>query len=74
MSAPLTKRVRKHRAALRAAGLRPVQILVPGTRRPGFVEECRRQCRVVAEADRADADLMDVLDTALLDLNDEAGR
>ncbi|OYQ33413.1 hypothetical protein CHU95_13445 [Niveispirillum lacus] len=36
-------RVRKHRAQLRAAGLRPIQIWVPDTRRPGFAEECRRQ-------------------------------
>jgi len=36
-------RVRKHRLALRAAGLRPVQIWVPDTRRRGFAEECRRQ-------------------------------
>jgi hypothetical protein len=36
-------RVQKHRAALRAAGLRPIQIWVPDTRREGFAEECRRQ-------------------------------
>jgi len=38
-------RVRKHREELRAAGLRPVQIWVPDSRRPGFVRECRRQSR-----------------------------
>jgi hypothetical protein len=37
------ERVHKHRATLRAAGLRPVQIWVPDTRRAGFAEECRRQ-------------------------------
>ncbi|WP_035383496.1 antitoxin MazE family protein [Ferriphaselus sp. R-1] len=36
-------RVQKHRAGLREAGLRPVQIWVPDTRRAGFAEECRRQ-------------------------------
>jgi hypothetical protein len=36
-------RVQKHRAGLRAAGLRPVQIWVPDTRREGFAQECRRQ-------------------------------
>lgn len=35
------------------AGLRPVQIWVPDTRRPDFAEECRRQSRLVAQADRA---------------------
>lgn len=38
-----SERVQKHRMALRAAGLRPVQIWVPDTRRAGFAEECRRQ-------------------------------
>lgn len=55
---------------LRAAGLRPLQIWVPDTRRPGFAEECRRQAHVVAQADRADADMLDFLDAALLDLDD----
>lgn len=36
-------RVQKHRDALRAAGLRPIQIWVPDTRRAGFADECRRQ-------------------------------
>jgi hypothetical protein len=40
---PIRKRVADHRQRLRAAGLRPVQIWVPDTRRPGFAEECRRQ-------------------------------
>ena len=37
------KRVQKHRSALRKAGLRPVQIWVPDTRRSGFAAECARQ-------------------------------
>ena len=39
-------RVQRRRAALRQAGLRPVQIWAPDTRRPDFAEECRRQCRL----------------------------
>jgi hypothetical protein len=38
-----TERVAKYRRALRASGLRPVQIWVPDTRRRGFAAECRRQ-------------------------------
>jgi hypothetical protein len=57
-------RVRKRRAALREAGLRPVQIWVPDTRRPGFVEECRRQTGLAATADLADAELGAFLDAA----------
>jgi len=43
MTTSTSARVQKHRAALRESGLRPVQIWVPDTRRPGFPEECRRQ-------------------------------
>ena len=60
-------RVQKHRDALRMAGLRPIQIWVPDTRRPDFAEECRRQCRLVAQADRADADMQRFMDEALAD-------
>ena len=56
----------------RDAGLRPVQIRVSDTRRPGFAEECRRQSRLVAGADAADADLTAFLDHVLADLTDDA--
>ena len=39
----VAERVQRHRAGLRAAGLRPIQIWVPDTRRRGFAAECRRQ-------------------------------
>lgn len=42
------ERVEKARDKLRAAGLRPVQVWIPDTRRPGFAEEIRRQCRLIA--------------------------
>lgn len=45
--ASIGDRVEKHRASLRASGLRPLQIWVPDTRRPGFDEECRRQSRLL---------------------------
>lgn len=47
MGTRISERVGKYRAALRAAGLRPVQIWVPDTRRKGFAEECRRQSRML---------------------------
>jgi mRNA-degrading endonuclease toxin of MazEF toxin-antitoxin module len=40
---PFSEQVEKHRDALRAAGLRPVQIWVPDTRPKGFRAACRRQ-------------------------------
>ncbi|WP_416137077.1 antitoxin MazE family protein [Halomonas sp. HK25] len=64
----VNRRVQRHRAALRAAGLRPIQIWVPDTRQPGFAEEARRQCAIVAAADAGDRDLQDLMDAALLDL------
>lgn len=62
-------RVRKHRDALRRSGLRLVQIWVPDTRRPDFAEECRRQSRLVSQADMADTDMRQFLDDALADLD-----
>ncbi|MFT4067663.1 antitoxin MazE family protein [Paraburkholderia sp.] len=62
-------RVQKHRDALRQAGLRPVQIWVPDTRRPDFELECHRQAKLVAQADRADADLLPWMDDALADVD-----
>jgi hypothetical protein len=72
MPTPVQQRVRKRRDALRNAGLRPLQIWVPDTRVPGFAEECRRQSRLVAAADVADADLSAFLDDALADLGNDA--
>lgn len=62
------ERVRKHRDALRKAGLRPVQIWVPDTRRPDFAAECRRQCLLLAQAD--DTELDQFMDAALADMDD----
>ena len=70
MTTHVNERVQKCREALRKAGLRPVQIWVPDTRRPGFAEECHRQSRLAAQADKADMDLMGFLDDALDDLDE----
>ena len=61
-------RVQKHRTALRASGLRPVQIWVPDTRAPGFAEECRRQSLIAAATDHLDTDLQAFMDAALEDI------
>ena len=45
------ERVREARDKHRAAGLRPVQLWVPDTRAPGFAEEMRRQCALLAAAE-----------------------
>lgn len=67
--AHVNSRVQKHRNALRMAGLRPVQIWVPDTRRPDFTEECRHQSRLAAQADMADADVQNFMDEALADVD-----
>ena len=71
MAMPIHQRDRRRRDALRASGLRPIQIWVPDTRRAGFADECRRQARAVALADAADGDLAGFLDEALADLGRE---
>jgi len=63
MPATLTERVRAHRQNLRAAGLRPIQIWVPDTRRPGFAEECGRQSRVIRES-RSENEMLDFIEQA----------
>jgi len=68
-NAHVNARVQKHRDALRMAGLRPVQIWVPDTRRPDFAAECRRQSRLAALADAADTDTQHFMDEALADVD-----
>ena len=70
MPTPVSERVQKRRDTMRAAGLRPVQIWVPDTRRPGFAAECRRQSALVAQADQLDTGLSDFMDAALTDLDE----
>ena len=69
MATPTAERVQKRRAALRKAGLRPIQLWVPDTRQPEFAEECRRQSKLAAQADLADTALLDSMDNALVDVD-----
>ncbi|MDR0238700.1 MAG: antitoxin MazE family protein [Deltaproteobacteria bacterium] len=64
----VNERVQKYRNALRMAGLRPVQIWVPDTRRRDFAEECQRQCRLASQADMADTSIRQFMDEALADV------
>lgn len=67
---PVNSRVQKHRDALRAAGLRPVQLWVQDTRLPEFADECRRQALIAAQADRANRDWETMADEAAADMDD----
>ena len=60
------ERVRKHREALRARGLRPIQIWIPDTRKPGFAAEARRQSLAVNDPTH-DKELFDFMDAVLAD-------
>ena len=63
MASSAAGRVKQHRDGLRAAGLRPLQIWVPDTRRPGFAEECRRQSAALRD-DRQEDETLDWLEIA----------
>ena len=67
MPTPVAVRVQKRRDALRSAGLRPVQIWVPDTRRPDFAAQCKRQSKLASEADKADAEMLEFMDAVLSD-------
>ena len=55
------RRVADHRSALRAQGLRPVQMWVPDTRAPGYAERIRRQLEALRN-DPREARLLEELD------------
>ena len=59
--------VKKYRDTLRMAGLRPVQLWVPDTSRPGFEEECLRQSQLVAASEQTDSATHQLLHNALAD-------
>lgn len=54
--AGVSGRVQKHRAALRAAGLRPIQIWVPDVRSRAFASKAHRQSLAVAKSRHAHDD------------------
>lgn len=70
MAKALKERVQRRRDAMRAAGLRPLQIWVPDSRKVGFAAECRRQSIVIAQAEAGDRELAGFMDAALVDLGE----
>ena len=64
----VNERARKSREKKRHAGLRMIQLWVPDTRAPGFAEEAKRQCLAVAESEKEDEQLWQLMDQALADL------
>lgn len=62
-------RVQRHRDALRMAGLRPVQIWVPDTRRPDFAQECQRQSLLASQSDAANTSIQQLMDESLTNVD-----
>lgn len=54
----VAERVHKHRSALRAAGLRPIQIWVPDVRSKSFATQARKQSLAVARSPQEQDDLV----------------
>jgi len=64
-------RVAAHRAALRAQGLRPIQLWIPDTRTPEFAEQARL-ASLAANASADSEEVMDLLERiAILDNEDD---
>jgi hypothetical protein len=63
-------KVRAHRARLRAAGLRPVQIWIPDTRSAAFAREAHRQSVNLANSPTAAEDQA-FIDAISVSLDDE---
>lgn len=61
--AGVAERVQKYRAGLRKAGMRPLQIWVPDTRRAGFEQECKRQSALLKK-DHQEKEVLQFLEKA----------
>lgn len=58
------ERVKRHRDALRQAGMRPIQMWVPDTRQAGFAQACVQQSARVALADQGDDGIIQMAELA----------
>jgi Antitoxin MazE-like len=74
----VAQRVAKHRAALKAKGMRLVQIWVPDPDNPNFIKEARREMRLLAKAaadpTSDEAQVMRELDAAFDEMMAEIAR
>jgi len=51
LRAATRRKVREHHQRMRAQGMRPIQVRVPGVRSPELAAEARRQCRLANTSD-----------------------
>ncbi|CAM5473142.1 antitoxin MazE family protein [Eoetvoesiella caeni] len=52
-----TEKVTRHRARLRASGMRPIQLWVPDTRTSDYINRIKRQC-LALHNDSAELDVL----------------
>lgn len=64
------ERVARYRAQMRATGLRPIEVWVPDTTRPGFAEEVRRQAELLGQTDQRE-NIMDWVESVSSDWDEE---
>lgn len=64
------ERVARYRAQMRAKGLRPIEVWVPDTTRPGFAEEVRRQAELLGQTDQRE-NIMDWVESVSSDWDEE---
>ena len=64
------ERVARYREQMRAKGLRPIEVWVPDTSRPGFAEEVRRQAEIISQSDRRE-DIMGWIEAVSADWGEE---
>ena len=69
---PATRAMQRYRDRMRAQGLRPVQLWVPDTRSPAFVEAFTRQALLIARKEAKRSPERDEID-AFLAGQDDAG-
>ncbi|TCT08871.1 antitoxin MazE family protein [Paralcaligenes ureilyticus] len=67
MSDVSTDKVTRHRARLRANGMRPIQLWVPDTRASDFASRIKRQCRAL-QNDPAELDVLAFTEAAASDI------
>jgi Protein of unknown function (DUF3018) len=66
--AHIKPRVQTLHRAMRKAGLRPMQIWVPDSRKPDFAAECARQSQLVNLTDADGRGIQALLDRSLYDI------
>jgi len=64
------ERVARYREQMRAKGLRPIEVWVPDTNRPGFADEVRRQAQLINKSDQRE-DIMDWSESVSVDWDEE---